>query len=94
MVGLLVVAAAAVAARFRPVARVRAAATALVALYAGEIVVGLANVWWLAPVPFQILHLLFADLIWIALVLLCLAALGVELVARPAPQTRAREGGM
>ncbi len=74
-VGLLVVATAATTVRTRAGGAVRGAAGALVGLYGVEMVVGLANVWWLAPVPLQLVHLLLADLIWIALVLLCLAAL-------------------
>jgi hypothetical protein len=39
------------------------------------------NVWLLAPVWMQITHLLVADLLWIALVLLTASALA----RRPAP---------
>jgi hypothetical protein len=39
------------------------------------------NVWLLAPVYMQITHLLVADLLWIALVLLTASALA----RRPAP---------
>jgi hypothetical protein len=33
----------------------------------------------LAPITLQIIHLLMADLVWVALVLLCAATLAVEL---------------
>lgn len=39
-------------------------------LYFLQLAIGLLNVWFLAPVPLQIVHLLLSDLIWIALVLL------------------------
>ena len=41
---------------------------------------GFVNVWLLAPVWMQLAHLLAADLLWIALVLLTASAL-----ARPDP---------
>ncbi len=77
-VGALLLGAAAVAWVNRPERLVRLAATSVAGLYAVELAVGLANVWWLAPLSLQLLHLLLADMIWIALVLLSLAALGEE----------------
>jgi cytochrome c oxidase assembly protein subunit 15 len=44
--------------------------------YLGQLAVGSLNLLLLAPAGVQILHLLLADLTWIALVQLCLAALG------------------
>lgn len=38
--------------------------------YLVQLAIGLLNVWFLAPVSLQIVHLLLSDLIWIALVLL------------------------
>lgn len=73
-VGALLVGAASTAWTRRPEPSVRRAAFWVVGLYAGELLVGLLNVWWLAPVPLQLLHLLLADLIWIALVMLVLVA--------------------
>jgi len=61
--------------RLRAEERVRRAALALVALVAVQMLVGLVNVALLAPVAVQILHLLLADLVWIAFVLLAAAAL-------------------
>jgi cytochrome c oxidase assembly protein subunit 15 len=61
--------------RLRPDERVRRPAVALVALVAAQMVVGLVNVWLLAPVALQLVHLLLADLVWIALVLLVAGAL-------------------
>lgn len=78
VVGALVLGAAISAWANRPTARVQAAARAVVALYAIELLVGLVNVWWLAPVPVQLIHLLLADLIWIALVWMSLASVADE----------------
>jgi heme A synthase len=50
-------------------------ALAVIGLYAAQLLVGLLNVWFLAPIPVQILHLLVSDLIWIALVLFAASAL-------------------
>lgn len=75
VVGIVVLGASWLSVTARPTPAVRGAATGLVLLYAVEMLVGLLNVWWLAPVPLQLVHLLLADLVWIALVLLCVAAL-------------------
>jgi heme a synthase len=88
------VALARLALRHRPDDRVRRAALALVGLVAVQMIVGLVNVALLAPVLLQLVHLLLADLVWIAFVLLAAAALAPEaaemrLSARPlapAPQ--------
>ena len=75
--GGLVLAAAQHAGRARPSAPVsRAARLALGALVL-QIGVGVANVTFLAPVPLQLLHLLLADLLWIALIVLAATALAV-----------------
>jgi cytochrome c oxidase assembly protein subunit 15 len=71
----VVLAAARAALRTRTEPRVRRAALAAVALVALQMVAGVANVLLLAPVPFQIGHLVLADLTWLALVLLASAAL-------------------
>jgi cytochrome c oxidase assembly protein subunit 15 len=59
----------------RPDARVRGAATAIAGLVAIEILAGAANVLLLAPVWLQLVHLLVADLVWLAVVLLAAATL-------------------
>jgi heme A synthase len=66
--GGLLLAASATAMRRRPDAVVSRAATTLIALFALNLAVGVVNVWWLAPVPVQLLHLLLADLVWISVV--------------------------
>jgi cytochrome c oxidase assembly protein subunit 15 len=57
------------AARAQPDAAVRRAAVALAALVAVQVFAGLANVLLLAPVWLQVAHLVLADAVWIALVL-------------------------
>lgn len=70
VVGVVVVAAAVLAARRTAGDFTRRAATATIVLFAAQLGVGVVNVWLLAPVGLQIVHLLLTDLIWIALVLL------------------------
>ncbi|HLL54554.1 MAG TPA: COX15/CtaA family protein [Myxococcaceae bacterium] len=65
---LLAVAAGAKAARTSP--RVGALSNALMGLVALQVVAGILNVALLAPIAMQLLHLLIADALWIALVLL------------------------
>ena len=77
---LLLVAVSAVS--LRPSATNRKLATGLLALYVAQLITGLANVWFLAPVGLQIVHLVFSDLIWIALVLL-----SASVLAEPQPET-------
>jgi len=48
-------------------------ANMVMALAAAQIAIGVLNLFLLAPIPMQLLHLLLADLLWIALVLLCAA---------------------
>jgi heme A synthase len=60
--------------------RGRAARRAVVTLAVFQVLLGFVNVWLLAPVWMQLAHLLVADLLWIALVVLTASAL-----ARPVP---------
>jgi cytochrome c oxidase assembly protein subunit 15 len=69
--------------RHRPDARVRRAALSLALLVAAELLVGVVNVALLAPVWLQLVHLLVADLAWIALVLLAAASLAPTPVEAP-----------
>jgi heme A synthase len=57
----------------RPLARRLAAAVLL--LWGVQLLLGGLNIYLLAPIPLQMLHLLCADLIWISLVLLVAATL-------------------
>jgi heme A synthase len=63
--------------------RGRLAKRAVVALAILQVLLGFVNVWLLAPVWLQITHLLVADLLWIALVLLAASALAAR--GTPAP---------
>ena len=69
--------------RTRPGARVRRAGLAATALVAVQMAAGVANVLLLAPVAFQIVHLVLADLTWLALVLLASASLAPGEAADP-----------
>jgi heme A synthase len=66
----------------------RRCAGGVIALVATQSLVGAANVALLAPIALQLVHLLLADLLWIALVLLAAATRGSlaasALAARPA----------
>jgi heme A synthase len=50
-------------------------AWSMTAIYIAQISVGAANLWWLAPAPIQLIHLLFADLTWLSLVALSVSVL-------------------
>jgi cytochrome c oxidase assembly protein subunit 15 len=78
--------------------RVRKAALGVAVLVALQVTTGLVNVWLLAPVWMQILHLLLADLVWIGLVLLTAGTLapraeGSVGAAAPGPLEPASERG-
>ncbi len=79
-----VVGAAALAAARRP--GLRPVARVVLGLYVGQLVVGLVNLVLLAPVALQVVHLLVADALWVALVWLMLGVAG-------APQTSSSESG-
>lgn len=59
----------------RRTARLSSAASMLLVI---QLLVGVFNVALLAPIGMQIIHLLVADALWLALVLLAASALGVE----------------
>lgn len=60
-------------AMFRVARQIRRLSTALVVLFLVQLLAGLVNLFLLAPVWMQMAHLLLADLVWIALVLLATA---------------------
>lgn len=70
--------AAGAAALFMPSPFVRRLSAALVGLFALQVGLGFLNLYLLAPVWMQLIHLLVADLVWIALVLLCAGTLSAE----------------
>ena len=75
--GVLVLFAAQHATRVRRGPAVSRAANLVLGLLVLQIGVGVANVSFLAPVPLQLVHLLLADLVWIALIVLAATALAV-----------------
>ncbi|MGC4118251.1 MAG: COX15/CtaA family protein [Myxococcales bacterium] len=74
LVGVYLVLAAGYANSVRKARPVKLLAGIVVGLFALQIVVGFVNMALLAPVPMQLVHLLFADLTWLALVMLTAAA--------------------
>jgi heme a synthase len=70
LTGLYLLYAASSAVRARPSAPVKRLAAALAALVALQLAAGVVNIALLAPMGMQLAHLLLADLLWIALVVL------------------------
>lgn len=88
-VGLYLVLIAGLVAHLRPSESVRRFGHWVVVLFAIQMGVGFLNVILKAPIFMQMVHLLLADLIWLALVLLCAAATAVDVPhaeAMPAPE--------
>jgi heme A synthase len=85
-VGIYLVAASGVIHALRPSHATKRFGQALAVLFVIQLCVGMLNVLLRAPVLMQIVHLLLADLVWIALVLLTAAAL-----AQKAPRTETVE---
>jgi heme A synthase len=84
VVGAAVALAAFSALRRRRDGTARRLAITVIALFALQLGVGVVNVWFLAPVALQVVHLLLTDLIWIVLVLLAACVLGdIDAKARP-----------
>ncbi len=78
IVVLVLLLAAGVSAKKRPSRVTARLATAVAALALTQLVAGLVNLLLLAPIAMQLLHLLLADALWIALVLLTATALATE----------------
>jgi heme A synthase len=68
--GLLVISTSTFARIARPLPRVRRLSRLTTLLFVVQFAAGLVNVTLLAPIPMQIVHLLLADAVWIALVLM------------------------
>ena len=86
MVGACIVLAASLASSLRA-SGVKPLSRALIALLLIQLGAGALNVYLLAPIWMQLLHLFLADLLWITLVLAALAALG----GQPSDQRPAAE---
>ena len=79
-VGLYLILIAGLVAHLRPSAQTRFWGRAVGWLFLAQILVGLVNLWLKAPVVMQVLHLLMADVVWIAVFLLASSALAVDVV--------------
>lgn len=75
-VGLYLVLAASLVGHLRPSPMVKKAAGWVVTLFCAQMLIGLVNLGLQAPIPMQLVHLLAADLLWIALVIAAAAAMG------------------
>ncbi len=64
--------------RQRPNDGTRLGATLLLLLFLAQLGIGAINLAMLAPIPLQIIHLLMADVVWVALVLLSAATLSAD----------------
>jgi heme A synthase len=84
-VAVVVVIAAALSALLRPAPSVRRTAFCAVGLVVCQLVAGLVNLALLAPVWMQLIHLLLADGVWLAVVLLASQALAENAPARAVP---------
>jgi heme A synthase len=62
--------------------------------YLLQLGVGLLNVWFLAPVSLQIIHLLLSDVLWIALVLFAASVLAPGDLAGRVPAAIAENGAL
>lgn len=76
--GIYLIAAGQVIYRRRPDQGTARATAALILLFLAQLGVGVINIALLVPVAVQLIHLLMADLVWVALVILAAAALGRE----------------
>lgn len=76
--GIVMVIVSQLIAQMRPIAGTRAASRVLLAAYVGQLMLGSVNLVFLAPIPIQLLHLFFADVIWVAFVVLIGLALQRE----------------
>lgn len=81
----LALAAAAFVRRARPSPRVRGLSLMVSSLVIAQVACGVLNLFLLAPVPMQLVHLVVADAVWIAFVLLGAAALSTAAAHAPEP---------
>lgn len=86
-VGLYLILIASVVANLRPSPQVKALARGVASIFLIQICLGLLNVWLKAPVWMQLIHLATADVQWVALMMLALAAVA-EGVPRAEPENK------
>ncbi|WP_394825335.1 COX15/CtaA family protein [Pendulispora albinea] len=92
LTAVVVLLAATLARLLRPTRLVRKLSLTVSLLIVAQMIAGIANVALLAPIPMQLVHLLLADSVWIALILLAASALRApEAHALPGPSA---EGGV
>lgn len=87
-IGLYLLLAGGLIQHLRPDDQVRKAVRWMIGIYGLQLAIGAMNIWFSAPIPMQMIHLVMADLNWISLVVLGAYAMtkGVEKVElRPAP---------
>jgi len=89
-VGLYLVLASSLVANLRPSPMVKKAAGWVVTLFCAQMLIGLINLGLHAPIPMQLVHLLAADLLWIALVIAAAAAMGDGVPRRVLQSDRAK----
>lgn len=77
-VGMILVGVALYAIRSGASRMARRLAYGLLGVYGFQLLVGLVNVWFLAPLALQLIHLMLSDVIWILLVLLISSVLAEE----------------
>jgi heme o synthase len=73
----------------RPDPFVHKSALLVMGMLVVQMLVGVSNIWLKAPIPMQMIHLVIADLNWVSMVTLVIAACGVgieHVEFRPAPQ--------
>lgn len=75
LIGIMLVIAALLALNQRPSPLVKRFGRAVIVLYVLQLGIGTLNIWLMAPVWLQMVHLLMSDAIWICLVLLTATAL-------------------
>jgi heme A synthase len=78
LAAVAVLASASVVVAMRPSPQVVRAARVVRVVVTAQVVAGVMNLVLLAPIAMQIVHLVLADTLWIALVVLGLAALGAR----------------
>jgi heme A synthase len=91
VVGLYLIVAARVVHRLRPGAATLRLAQLLTVLFLLQLAVGWINVRLAAPVPLQLVHLLLADFVWLAFVLLGAAALADRAVGQGSQSAKVRK---
>lgn len=79
-VGLYLILIAGLVAHLRPSPETRRWSRAVGWVFVAQVAVGFVNVWLKAPVAMQVIHLMLADLVWLAAVLLTAAALSEGVV--------------